>query len=183
MQTQPLWREEKKWKWKKKNRERNAPQLGKFRERHTWLSRILVCSRFCFFPPPLFFPQALLCRPAFPVAHDFKNKEVFDEVNQAYALSSLHRRIPCARVEKHKKKPIKTRKISFFFKKQWKAQFAHWISLHSFHYKYCSLEEDKKKRRDLSGIMFYITINRCIITIRINTALIDYLANIGIVLG
>lgn len=31
--------------------------------------------------------------------------------------------------------------------------------------------------------MFYITINRCIITIRINTALIDYLANIGNSIG
>lgn len=32
-------------------------------------------------------------------------------------------------------------------------------------------------------MLFYITINRCIITIRINTALIDYLANIGNSIG
>lgn len=37
--------------------------------------------------------------------------------------------------------------------------------------------------RNKSDIMFYITINRCIITIRINTALIDYLANIGNSIG
>lgn len=32
-------------------------------------------------------------------------------------------------------------------------------------------------------MLFYITINRCIITIRINIALIDYLANIGNSIG
>lgn len=109
---------------------------------------------------------------------------MFDEVNQEYALSSLHRHIPCACIEKQQEKPVKKKEDIFCFPKQTlkstvcPLNFPALVSL-----EVLFLRGKKKKERDLSGIMFYITINRCIITIRINTALIDYLANIGIVLG
>lgn len=63
--------------------------------------------------------------------------------------------------------------INLFLKQTSKSTVYPLNSLHWFHQKYCP-----SKGIELSDISLYITINRCIITIRINTALIDYLANI-----